>query len=391
MDRGAGDKKRLALRKEQPIFDSAESINLLDLPTEMLLMILEELLKIDPVTLLGSVPRVSRQVRALTLGVRGNWPEKPLGTRLAGKLDEQVEQVKRAMLSAALRRFPKTTELSELGKFKELKSQLDEAGIVPAVAHGIFELLKPENINKFNHYGDTPLFIACEKAYFEVVRFLLENGADVNIADKYGRTALSEACKTHGSSLDIVRLLVEKGADVNGADNRARTPLSEACRHYNLEIVKLLAEKGANVNIADDIGRTPLHEACFEFFQLDKVQLLITLGADVNIADDLGQTPLYIACQHARLGEKGHLGIVKFLLEKGADTNKADNKGQTPLSKACQNGHLDIVRLLVEKGADINKADKDGVTPLDIAHGHKYLAVAQFLKDNGAVIGFNPY
>ena len=125
--------------------------------------------------------------------------------------------------------------------------------------------------------------ILCKETRKICVNLLIYNGADVNIFDEDGKTALMCAAAAVGNET-VVRLLINAGADVNIADNQGRTALIEAAstpRVENEPMVKALIDAGADVNIADNWGRTALTEAAFEGnFQCMK--LLLKEGAHVN-------------------------------------------------------------------------------------------------------------
>jgi len=112
------------------------------------------------------------------------------------------------------------------------------------------------------------------------VELLLEKGADPNISDEDGDTALIEACE--GGHTNVVELLMEKGADPNISNKRGRTPLIEASEEGHTNVVELLLEKGADPNISDEDGDTPLNVAyCAGHTYIAK--LLLRKGADPNI------------------------------------------------------------------------------------------------------------
>ena len=103
-------------------------------------------------------------------------------------------------------------------------------------------------------------------AYVEAVQFLLDHGADINILDNKGRSALEYATgalnwsKTSKAE-QVVKLIIQAGADVNVKSTLGHTPLIWAARAGNLKITKLLIEKGANVHDTDNDGNDALHYA----------------------------------------------------------------------------------------------------------------------------------
>jgi hypothetical protein len=176
--------------------------------------------------------------------------------------------------------------------------------------------------------GGTPLMRASLKGQLEVVRRLIDKGADVDaIKTKDGATALMWA--SQGGNLEIVRLLIEKGANVNAVKKEGATALMRAIQYNHLEIARLLIEKGANVNAAMTYN---------------------------------GITVLMWASTY------GHLEIVRLLIEKGANVNAAmKGNRQTALMLASWKGHFEVVKELCERGADVNAAMTDGKTAMDVA------------------------
>jgi len=223
----------------------------------------------------------------------------------------------------------------------------------------------------------------------EVLRVLIQNGADVSATAREGlqwqRCTPLMLAALHNSNPEILRVLIENGADVNATidvssnsrgitmimfgkglvDNRRGiTPLMVAAlKNENPEVLRTLIESGANVNAADRRGATPLMWAAKEYSTLDVLRVLIEKGANVNAADADGKTPLMFA-----------LNNLRFLIENGADVNAADKRGRTPLILAARrNSNHYILPILIENGANVMAKDEDGKMALDYAELNRAL------------------
>jgi ankyrin repeat protein len=230
-------------------------------------------------------------------------------------------------------------------------------------------LLKP--IDKKDIEKRTPLRGAAEAGQEAVVRLLLSRGADTNIEDNDGWTALCYAAM--GGHETIVRLLVDHGADINIGDNHGQTALFCAVLRGHDTTVRPLLDHGADINIGDISGRTTLCCAALGGNETI-VPLLVDHGADTNIRDNIGRRALY----YAALG--GHETIVRLLIKYGADVNKSDIFGETALHIAAKKGYTGVVRLLVEHEADVNIQGKTSRTALHLAAVHKHKDIEQLLK-----------
>ena len=225
------------------------------------------------------------------------------------------------------------------------------------------------------------------------IRALLQTGADVNLAQVDGTTALHWAA--YNDDAEAVALLVKAGANVNALNRYGVPPLAEACTNGNAAIVKLLLEAGADANATMKGGETVLMLAA-RAGNAEAVKALLARDASTKSRERMGQTALMWAAA------EGHTDVVRELIAAGADINAKLDSGFTPFFFAVREGHLDTVRAFLAAGIDVNAmmepvekargavagarppAKAPSVSPLLLAvqNGHFELAIA--LVDAGA-------
>lgn len=182
------------------------------------------------------------------------------------------------------------------------------------------------------------------------MKLLIDGGANVNLVGPGRfRSPLHHAVEV--GEYDVVKFLIERGADVNLAGGQQRPPLHRAIKFDQGDIAELLIEAGADVNLVNHISMPPLHYA-IEANHGRMVELLIEGGADVNLARRNWKPPLHYAV------EVDKANIVELLIERGADVNLISHV-QSPLHYEVQLDRMDIVELLVKGGADINLVDQN--------------------------------
>ncbi|SIN82115.1 Ankyrin repeat-containing protein [Chryseobacterium scophthalmum] len=102
---------------------------------------------------------------------------------------------------------------------------------------------------EINLVGGTPLNHAINRGRYEIVKYIVERGANVN--DLYDKNYSPLMSAVNGKNIEMVKLLLENGADVNLKDKYGNDALWKAVFNYNFEIVKLLVEAGADPFKAD--------------------------------------------------------------------------------------------------------------------------------------------
>ncbi|KAI3321005.1 ankyrin repeat-containing domain protein [Xylariaceae sp. AK1471] len=211
---------------------------------------------------------------------------------------------------------------------------------------------------------------------FQIVNFLVHNGADVNAQTKYGHTALDLAIEHQ--DLQLIKFLVDNGADVNNAQTFYATALHRAAMVQDFEMIKLLVDNGADVNAQTEHG-TALQEAV-KRPDLEIVKFLIDNGADVNAQTERDTTlQRAIACHHFQ--------ITTFLVEHGADVNGQSRLYGTALQEAVNGQDLEIVKFLVDNGADVGLKGRFQRTALHYAAEYESpitIATVKLLLDKNA-------
>ncbi|TBL71240.1 ankyrin repeat domain-containing protein [Paenibacillus thalictri] len=224
--------------------------------------------------------------------------------------------------------------------------------------------------------GSTPLTILSVQSP-KYIPLLIEAGADVNKRDADGSTPLISIANR--GMTDLVKLLLDHGANPNAKAYNGYSPLKAAVfplfANYRIETADttaMLLAAGADVNVRDDEQQTPLITAS-QYLPVSKqvVQLLYESGADVRAKDSRQKTALHY------IARKGDAEIVGKLLALGAPANDPDQDGNTPLFFAIEGidnmspdtyeDKLQIVRLLLNSGANPGAINSQSTSPLEQA------------------------
>jgi ankyrin repeat protein len=163
-------------------------------------------------------------------------------------------QVSPLMLSCYYKK-PEVTDL--------LLKYLDEINLFEASAAGKFDVVAnlvythPEAINFYAEDGFTPLGLACYFGQYEIARYLVLKGADVNLPSNNGFSVYPLHSAVAGDFTQIARMLIENNAQVNVKQQAGVTALHSAAQNGNIDLLILLLEHGADVNIRMEGGKLP--------------------------------------------------------------------------------------------------------------------------------------
>jgi len=222
--------------------------------------------------------------------------------------------------------------------------------------------------------GSSPMVIAIANGHYTVAKYLLDKGADPNIANIDGLTPLYATVNM-------------RHAPVSWAPN----PLTDQESVDGLELIRELLEKGANPDARverklwfsptshdrgwiDYAGSTPFWRAA-RSSDIHAMRLLMEFGADPNINSYSDMTPLMVATGIGWIGNFSQnlpdswMDAVHYCVELGNDINATDQDGYTALHGAAARGDNEMVNYLVEQGAHVNTLNKDGNSPADMAFG----------------------
>lgn len=216
-------------------------------------------------------------------------------------------------------------------------------------------------------YGESPLSVASLMGRFEVVKVLLDAGADPSPLQW---TELMRAVAL-GSHSDVQRLL-DSGGKLDDRDRWERTPWLLTAFVDDVSKARLLQEFGANIEDRDRRGATALMYSAARG-STEMLSWLIEIGVEIYAIDEFGKTALMCAC------ESGETACVSQLLEAGANPS-AQSKYDGKLISLSSNEEL--IRLLIEAGEDIGDISTDMKRVLTgLKDGELKVTHAEFQKD----------
>lgn len=233
-------------------------------------------------------------------------------------------------------------------------------------------------INLTNNSGDTVLHLAAVSGSYELIVHLLQCGANAEIMNIIGQTALHVLVSTSSN----IQLIWHMRAAINVVPRDGITVLHSAVSFATRKVVAELLRVGADPYVQEPQKKlTPLHIAAF-LGREDIVQLFLLYSINPNMSCYDGRTPLHMAV------EKRFESVAYQLIENGASLKVKGRRGWTPLHQAAHNGMGKLAVEMVNNGAEVNAVDDEGNTPLDCAlQAEENYEVVGLLMSLGAVMG----
>jgi len=218
-----------------------------------------------------------------------------------------------------------------------------------------------------------PLHEAARRENIEMVKLLIENGAEVNKSDENGKSALYYAIEA--ANHEIVDFLIEKKSDLTNALT------------WTLEVDQMELYSKISKIISDEIKQKNVQSALFAevstFCRLKRCKRVCELGANAAELDDSGYSSLFYATKAGNL--KCVQYFLTFLKEKHfIDTR--NSKGETILMTAIYHKHEKIIEYLLENNADVFADDKKDNTCLHLAAQSGNLECVEYFLNIGVGI-----
>lgn len=279
----------------------------------------------------------------------------------------------------------------ELGAAVNSQNHKGRTPLMLAANHGVTSLLISQgaDLNTLDARGQSAVSHAIIREDRESILVLLRSGANVNawtdenVADVYKWPQPIVLASEH-TDTEIVKSMLDKGADASTVSPSGTTPLMVA---RNLSVLDLLIDRGVALDTLDERGRSALHHAISRN-KPRLIKALLGAGADPNAWIDADievffkePPPIVLAA------EKSTVEILELLVKAGADVNASDYVGNTPLIISVRSEDaLAKVRLLLQFGAKRDATDRNGVTAYMTAKGIEEGPVATSKSDKAELM-----
>lgn len=173
------------------------------------------------------------------------------------------------------------TEAAQKNSYNELKSILEQGLCSP---------------NQKDLNGVPAICLAAFRGNLKCIKLLIQQGADINATDTFGRSALNTACGQFGDNcIKTVKYLIDKGADINLPDQWGETGFRRIIERFgeldiHIDIIRQCIERGADIHIANSDGESILdvmqakkYQGILDFYSVHQEKMALNKHIDVNL------------------------------------------------------------------------------------------------------------
>ncbi|KAF8763623.1 Serine/threonine-protein phosphatase 6 like protein [Argiope bruennichi] len=292
--------------------------------------------------------------------------------------------------------------LIENGANVNIADYKNRTAIELAVAHGKLEIvkmlskLKRVNIHDKANDGFSLLHIAAQFGHLNIMKYLIEIGADINSENDAGTKPIHFAARE--GHKDIVQFLLDIDPSSKHLTIVGQTPVHYAVLGGHIDVLQFLIDRKFDINASSRKGVLPIHLAVFTNNE-NILKLLLHLGAFYNAIFD-GSTPLksaqennYVQCTNLLLSvekffnavKKNNISEVESCIKNDVAVNVKNADNISPLHYACWKGYENIVDILLKNKADPNILGKGNCRPLHYAAKFNHFTVVKSLLLYGAM------
>ncbi|WP_321996696.1 ankyrin repeat domain-containing protein [Draconibacterium orientale] len=242
---------------------------------------------------------------------------------------------------------------------------------------------KGNDVNRRTHDSRTYIFWAASRGNLELVQYLVEKGARIDLKDSHGYSVTQFTAASGQSNTKIYDFLIESGADLkNEKDHDGRDVILVAApRVKNLDLIDYFISKGLSLNTSDNHGNG-LFNIAAQGGNVDVLKALVARGVAIDKNANTNENAILFASRGGR-GSSNSLAVFQYLEGLGLEPNITSNDGVTPLHNLSRSASdLAIFRYFIDKGVNPNSADKDGNTPLLNAASRNKQEVISFLVEH---------
>jgi ankyrin repeat protein len=224
------------------------------------------------------------------------------------------------------------------------------------------------------HEGYTAAMVAAQHGRADVLEILVAVGANLNVQNEEGTSALMTAA--YFDHVDALKVIAPK-ANLDAQDTDGYTAAMMAAQKGHVEILKVLIENGANLDLQDARDYTAAMMAA-EKGHVETLKVLIEKGANLDLQNAQGYSAVMLAAQY------GKVETLKVLIEKGANLDLQNAQGYSAAMLVAQYGKVETLKVLSENGANLDLQNAQGYSAMMIAAQYGNVEIQKVLIENGA-------